>query len=89
MNRRDFMNNTALVSTVVAVIPVSMLFAEKAQETAHDFVEYSSEKINALNDYAMGAVLPSLASLAIYAYTQELMYVLLFIFLLLTAGIII
>lgn len=78
-----------MVGTAVAVVPLSMLFVERAQETTQEFIEYSSDKINSLNDYAMGAILPSLASFAIYAYTQELMYVLLFIFLLLTAGIII
>jgi hypothetical protein len=52
-------------------------------------MDYTSDKVNALNDYALGAILPSLASLAIYAYTMELIYVVLFIFLLLSAGIII
>jgi|TARA_B110000858_G_C17710299_1_gene430234 hypothetical protein len=89
MKRREFLNNTVMVGTAVAVVPLSMLFVERAQETTQEFIEYSSDKINSLNDYAMGAILPSLASFAIYAYTQELMYVLLFIFLLLTAGIII
>jgi hypothetical protein len=89
MKRRAFLNNTVMVGTAVAVVPLSMLFVERAQETTQEFIEYSSDKINSLNDYAMGAILPSLASFAIYAYTQELMYVLLFIFLLLTAGIII
>jgi len=89
MHRRYFIKNTAIIGSAVAIFPVSILFTEKAEETAHDFIEYSSDKINALNDYAIGAILPSLASFAIYAYTQELMYLFLFIFLLLTAGIII
>ena len=49
----------------------------------------SRAKINNLNDYAMDAVLPSLATKAIYAYTMELIYVVLFIFLLITSGIVI
>ena len=78
-----------MAGTAIAIVPTSMFFAEKIQNSAHEFVEYSSDKTNALNDYAMGAILPSLAALAIYAYTMELIYVVLFIFLLITAGMII
>lgn len=87
MDRRYFIKNTAMAGTAIAVVPTSMLFAEKIQHSTREFIEYSSDKINTLNDYAMGAILPSLASLAIYAYTMELFYVLLFIFLFITAGI--
>lgn len=89
MDRRYFIKNTAMAGTAIAIIPTSMLLGEKLQNTTYEFLEYSSDKINALNDYAMGAVLPSLAALAIYAYTLELIYVVLFLFLLITAGIII
>lgn len=89
MDRRYFIKNTALAGTAIAIVPTSMFFAEKIQNSAHEFVEYSSDKINVFNDYAMGAILPSLAALAIYAYTMELIYVVLFIFLLITAGIVI
>ena len=89
MDRRYFIKNTALAGTAIAIVPTSMFFAEKIQNSAHEFIEYSSDKINTLNDYAMGAILPSLASLAIYAYTLELIYVVLFLFLIITAGIII
>ena len=89
MDRRYFIKNTAMVGSAIAIVPTSMFFAEKIQNSAHEFVEYSSDKINVFNDYAMGAILPSLAALAIYAYTMELIYVVLFIFLLITAGIVI
>ena len=89
MDRRYFIKNTTVAGTAIAIVPASMLFAEKIQNSTLEFIEYSSDKINALNDYAMGAILPSLASLAIYAYTMELIYVVLFIFLLITAGIVI
>ena len=89
MDRRYFIKNTAMAGTAIAIVPTSMLFAEKIQNSAHEFVEYSSDKIDALNDYAMGAILPSLASLAIYAYAMEFIYVALFLFLLIAAGIII
>ena len=89
MDRRYFIRNTVIAGTAIAIVPTSILFAEKIQNTAQDIIEYSSDKVNALNDYAMGAILPSLAAFAIYAYTMELIYVVLFIFLLITAGIII
>ncbi|MDC1326464.1 hypothetical protein N8299_03960 [Gammaproteobacteria bacterium] len=89
MDRRYFIRNTAIAGTAIAIVPTSILFAEKIQNTTQDIIEYSSDKVNALNDYAMGAILPSLAAFAIYAYTMELIYVVLFIFLLITAGIII
>ncbi len=73
----------------MAIVPASMLFTQQVQKSAGEFIDYTSDKVNALNDYALGAILPSLASLAIYAYTMELIYVVLFIFLLLSAGIII
>jgi len=89
MDRRYFIKNTAIAGTAVAIVPASMLFSQQVQKSAGEFIDYTSDKVNALNDYALGAILPSLASLAIYAYTMELIYVVLFIFLLLSAGIII
>jgi uncharacterized membrane protein len=89
MDRRYFLKNTAIAGTAMAIVPASMLFTQQVQKSAGEFIDYTSDKVNALNDYAMGAILPSLASLAIYAYTMELIYVVLFIFLLLSAGIII
>ena len=73
----------------MAIVPASMLFTQQVPKSAGEFIDYTSDKVNALNDYALGAILPSLASLAIYAYTMELIYVVLFIFLLLSAGILI
>lgn len=79
MHIRYFIKSTTLAGTAIAIVPTSMLLAEKIQNSTQDFVEYSSEKINVLNDYTLGAILPSLASLAIYAYTLELIYVVLFL----------
>ena len=87
MNRRDFFTNLAIFGTSAALVPSSVLFAERAKEITKEVFEYSTEKINNINEYAMGAILPSLASLALYAYTMELFYVLLFLFLLITTGI--
>ena len=89
MDRRYFIKSSTIAGTAIAIVPTSMLLHEKIQNSTQDFIEYSSEKINILNDYAMGAVLPSLASLAIYAYTLELIYVVLFLFLIITTGVII
>lgn len=89
MDRRYFIKSSTIAGTAIAIVPKSMLLHEKIQNSTQDFIEYSSEKINVLNDYAMGAILPSLASLAMYAYTLELIYVVLFLFLIITAGIII
>lgn len=89
MDRRYFLKNTAIAGTAVAIVPTSVLFTQQLQKSAGEFMDFTSDKVNVLNDYAMGAILPSLASLAIYAYTMELIYVVLFIFLLLSAGIII
>ena len=89
MDRREFLKGFTVVGATAALAPTSILFAERVKQTTHEIIEYSSAKINHLNDYAMEAVLPSLATLAIYAYTAELIYVLLFIFLLITSGFII
>jgi len=89
MDRRYFIKSSTIAGTAIAIVPISMLLHEKIQNSTQDFIEYSSEKINVLNDYAMGAILPSLASLAMYAYTLEFIYVALFLFLIITAGIII
>ena len=75
MDRRYFIKSSTIAGTAIAIVPTSMLLHEKIQNSTQDFIEYSSEKINVLNDYAMGAILPSLASLAMYAYTLELIYV--------------
>jgi len=87
MNRRDFFKNLTVVGASAALVPTSVFFAERAKEISSEVIEYSSEKINNLNEYAMGAILPSLTTLALYAHTMELLYVLLFLFLIITAGI--
>ena len=89
MNRRDFFRNTTIIGTSIALVPSSVMYSQKAVQTAREVFEYTSNKINQINDYALSAILPSLASLAMYAYTLELFYTLLFFFLLITAGIII
>lgn len=70
-----------------ALVPSSIIFAEKAKEITQEFFEYSSGKINHINEYAMSAILPSLTSMALFAYTMELFYLALFLFLILSAGI--
>lgn len=89
MNRRDFFRNTTIIGTSIALVPSSAIYSQKAVETAREAFEYTSNKINQINEYALSAILPSLASLAMYAYTLELFYTFLFFFLLITAGIII
>ena len=89
MNRRDFFKNITVFGASAALVPTSVLFAERAKEISQEVIEYSSEKINNLNEYAMGAIIPSITSLALYAYTLELFYLSLFIFLLITSGIVV
>ena len=87
MDRRDFLKNFTIIGSSAALVPASVLFAERAKEITMEVFEYSSEKINNINEYAMEAILPSLTSLALYAYTMELFYLALFLFLILSAGI--
>ena len=89
MDRREFLKGFTLIGATAVLAPSSMLFAEKVNQTRQEIIEYSKTKINYLNDYAMEAVLPSLVTMAIYAYTMELIYVVLFVFLLITSGIVI
>ena len=87
MDRREFLKGFTVVGATAALAPTSILFAERVKQTTQEIIEYSSSKINHLNDYAMESVLPSIVTLAIYAYSMELMYLVLFIFLLITTGI--
>ena len=87
MDRREFLKGFTVVGATAALAPTSILFAERVKQTTQEIIDYSSAKINHLNDYAMDSVLPSIATLAIYAYSMELMYLVLFIFLLITTGI--
>ena len=87
MDRREFLKGFTVVGATAALAPTSILFAERVKQTTQEIIEYSSAKINHLNDYAMESVLPSIVTLAIYAYSMELMYLVLFIFLLITTGI--
>jgi len=89
MNRRDFFRNTTIIGTSIALVPSSVMYSQKAVQTAREVFEYTSNRINQINEYALSAILPSLASLAMYAYTLELFYTLLFFFLLIIVGIII
>ena len=89
MDRREFLKSFTVVGATAALAPTSILFTKRLEQTTREIIEYSSAKINHLNDYAMEAVLPSLVTMAIYAYTMELIYVVLFVFLLITSGIVI
>ena len=88
MDRREFLKGFTVVGATAALTPTSILFADMVKQTTQEIIEYSTAKINHLNDYTMNAVLPSLATLAIYAYSMELIYMVLFLFLLITAGIV-
>ena len=88
MDRREFLKGFTVVGATAALAPTSILFAERVKQTTQEIIDYSSAKINHLNDYAMDAVLPSIATLAIYAYTAELIYIIFFIFLMIFSGII-
>ena len=87
MDRREFLKGFTVVGATAALTPTSILFADRVKQTTQEIIEYSTAKINHLNDYAMESVLPSIVTLAIYAYSMELMYLVLFIFLLITTGI--
>lgn len=87
MDRREFLKGFTVVGATAALAPTSILFAERVKQTTQEIIEYSTAKINHLNDYAMDSVIPSIATLAIYAYSMELMYIVLFFFLLITTGI--
>jgi hypothetical protein len=93
MERRYFIKSTAFMTATAIAVPSLMYAAEAASEAvikgSQEVIEYTSETVNKLNDYALGAILPSLAPLLLYAYTQELMYIILFFFLLISSGIII
>lgn len=88
MDRREFLKGFTVVGATAALTPTSILFAERVKQTTQEIIDYSTAKINHLNDYAMDAVLPSIATLAIYAYTAELIYIIFFIFLMIFSGII-
>ena len=75
MDRREFLKGFTVVGATAALAPTSILFAERVKQTTQEIIEYSSAKINHLNDYAMESVLPSIVTLAIYAYTAELIYI--------------
>lgn len=88
MDRREFLKSFTVIGATAALTPTSILFAERVKQTTQEIIDYSTAKINHLNDYAMDAVLPSIATLAIYAYTAELIYIIFFIFLMIFSGII-
>lgn len=89
MNRREFILGFTSVSVTAAVLPSGLLNTKKLTESSKKVIDYSYEKINQINDYAVNSIIPSLATMALYAYTEELFYTLLFLFLLLSSLIII
>ncbi len=93
MERRYFIKSSAMVVSTAVLVPSAIFAVDVAAESiarhSKEFIEYTSETVNKLNDYALGGILPALVPLMLYAYTQELMYVILFLFLLITSGIII
>ena len=93
MERRYFLKSTGIVASTAVLVPSAIFAADAAIESivkhSNDFIDYTAETVNKLNDYALGGLLPSLVPLMLFAYTQELMYVILFFFLLISSGIII
>ena len=93
MQRRYFLKGTGIVASTVVLVPSAIFAADAAMESivkhSNEFMDYTAETANNLNDYALGGLLPSLVPLMLFAYTQELMYVILFFFLLISSGIII
>ena len=93
MERRYFLKSTGIVASTAVLVPSAVFAADAAMESivkhSNEFIEYTAETANKLNDYALGGLLPSLVPLMLFAYTQELMYVILFFFLLITSGIVI
>jgi hypothetical protein len=53
MDRRYFLKNTAIAGTAMAIVPTSILFSKQVQKSAGEFMDFTSDKVNALNDYAM------------------------------------
>ena len=93
MQRRYFLKGTGIVASTVVLVPSAIFAADAAMESivkhSNEFIDYTAETANKLNDYAQGGLIPSLVPLMLFAYTQELMYVILFFFLLISSGIII
>ena len=94
MERRYFLKSTGIVASTAVLVPSAIFAADAAVESivkhSNEFIDYTTaETANKLNDYALGGLLPSLVPLMLFAYTQELMYVILFFFLLISSGIII
>lgn len=89
MNRREFLLGFTSVGVTAAVLPSGLFNTNKLTESSKKVIDYSYEKINQINDYAVNSIIPSLTTMALYAYTEELFYTLLFLFLLLSSLIII
>ena len=89
MDRREFLKGFTVVGATAALAPTSILFAERVKQATQEIIEYSTAKINHLNGYDMATIIPSIATLAIYAFTAEYIYVLIFLFLVITSGIVI
>ena len=93
MERRYFLKSTGIVASTAVLVPSAIFAADAAMESivknSNDFIGFTAETANKLNDYSLGGLLPSLVPLMVFAYTQELMYVILFFFLLISSGIII
>ena len=93
MERRYFLKSTGIVASTAVLVPSAIFAADAAIESivkhSNEFIDYTAETTNKLNDYALRSLLPSLVPLMLLAYTQELMYGILFFFLLISSGIII
>lgn len=93
MKRRYFIKGAGLVTSTAVFVPSAFYAAEAMSESiarhSQELIEYTSETANKLNEYALGGLLPSLVPLMLFAYSQEFIYIILFIVLLVSSGIII
>ena len=60
MERRFFIQSTSLVTSATVLTPSLILAAENAAESitkhSQEFIEYTSETVNKLNDYEFGVL---------------------------------
>jgi hypothetical protein len=93
MDRRYFITSSSAVGFTMAAVPSFIFAANKTHDAitykSREFIEYSSEMVNKFHDYSLGGILPAMLPLAIYACTEELIYLILFLFILITSGVII
>lgn len=75
LSRREFIITSSAVTAALAVPGALMLNRENIKQRYEDMKAFASDKIKNLDKYALAAIAPSILTMLLYSYANEIISV--------------